>query len=79
MLDNSCEKELGVVSYKAGKCVDDDTLASNGNDPGGVDPEDPGGVDPEDPGGVDPGEDTTATQTCSSLLASLIKKKCNVF
>jgi len=85
--DNSCEKELGVVSYKAGKCVDYDTLASNGNDPGGVDPEDPGGVDPEDPGGVDPedpggvdpGEDTTATQTCSSLLASLTKKNVTCF
>jgi len=30
--DNSCARELGVVSYKAGRCVDYDTLSS-GDDP----------------------------------------------
>jgi hypothetical protein len=72
--DNSCNQELGVVSYKAGQCVDYDTLDHEMPEP----PLPPQDTIPDPP---QPPQDTITTPpppqdttTCSSLLASLQKK-----
>lgn len=56
--DASCEKTLGVVSYKAGQCIDYDTLQGSDNDNGGGSEGDgSGGGDGNDDGSDDDGSD----------------------
>jgi hypothetical protein len=81
--DNTCDKDLGVVSYKAGQCVDYDTLDHQMPEP----PQPPQDTIPDPPLPPQdtipdpplPPQDTVTTPpqdttTCSSLLASLQKK-----
>jgi hypothetical protein len=58
--DASCTKALGVVSYKAGQCIDYDTLQDSGNDNDG-----------DNDGDDDNPSDSTST--CSTLIAKLQK------
>ncbi len=84
--DASCEKKLAIVSYKAGQCVDYDSLQDDGNgETGGGTDGDGGntgggggndGTDGGDTGGgdgTDGGGDTGGDNTCSTLLAALQK------
>ncbi|HMG89630.1 MAG TPA: hypothetical protein VK589_06210 [Chryseolinea sp.] len=81
--DNSCNKDLGVVSYKAGQCVDYDTLDHQMPEPP-LPPQDTIPDPPQPPQDTipdppQPPQDTVTTPpqdttTCSSLLASLQKK-----
>ena len=72
--DSSCLEKISVVAYKAGQCVDYDTLTyqvtgvcdDGGGDDGGGD--DGGG---DDGGGDDGGGNGDSTQTCSTLAASM--------
>lgn len=85
--DSSCLEKISVVAYKAGQCVDYDTLNyqvtgvcdnDGGGDDGGGDDgggDDGGGDDGggDDGGGDDGGGDNggDSTQTCSTLAASM--------
>jgi hypothetical protein len=75
--DSSCEKELGVVSYKAGLCVDYDTLSyDHGDDGGGNGGGDDNGGNEDDDGSGDGGDDDNpgdSTSTCSTLAARVQK------
>jgi hypothetical protein len=73
--DNSCNKDLGVVAYKAGQCVDYDTLDHDIPEP----PLPPTDTIPDPPNPPtdtipDPPNPPTDTLTCSSLLAALQKQ-----
>jgi len=78
--DASCEKMLGVVSYKAGQCIDYDTLQDSGNDNGGGS-EDDGSGDGDGNDGDSGGDGTDddgdnppdSVGTCSTLIARLQK------
>lgn len=65
--DSSCLEKINVVAYKAGQCVDYDTL--NYNVTGDCDNGDGGDDGDGDEDGDGDGGDTT--QTCSSLSASI--------
>ena len=83
--DSSCLEKISVVAYKAGQCVDYDSLTYNvtgscgndgGGDNGGGDDgggDDGGGDDGggDDGGGDDGGGGSDTTQTCSTLSASI--------
>ena len=74
--DSSCEKELGVVSYKAGLCIDYDTLTFDYNDDGNGDGGDDNGGDDNGGGDEDGGDDENpgdSTSTCSTLAAQVQK------
>jgi hypothetical protein len=68
--DSSCLDRLSVVAYKAGQCVDYDTL--NYEITGDCDTDDGGDDGGGDDGGGDDGGGNDTTQTCSTLSASMI-------
>ena len=77
--DSTCLEQLGVVAYKAGQCVDYDTLdyevidPGDGDDGDGDDDDGNGdggdGDDGDGDGGDNGGGDSDSTQTCSTLSA----------
>ncbi len=78
--DASCEKKLGVVSYKAGLCIDyqtlNDTSAGNNGDDGNDDGGDGSGSGGDGSNGGGGGSDTPSDSTkttCSTLMAKLQK------
>ncbi len=76
--DSTCDKKLGVVAYKAGTCVDYDTLnytVTYPHDGGG----NTGGGGGDSTGGGDGGSSGDSTKTCSTLLASLVKQNATCF
>ncbi|HEY8937943.1 MAG TPA: T9SS type A sorting domain-containing protein [Cyclobacteriaceae bacterium] len=66
---STCDGKLGVVAYKAGTCVDYDTLNYEITNPNGGGGNNGGGGSTG--GGGTSGD---STKTCSTLLASLVKR-----
>ncbi len=71
--DASCNKTLSVVSYKAGQCIDYDTLQDSGNDNDGDNGGDSGDGDDNDGDSGDGDNPSDSTGTCSTLIAKLQK------
>jgi phenolic acid decarboxylase len=84
--DSTCLEKLGVVAYKAGQCIDYDTLEyevtgggnGGGDGDGDSDGDDVGNGDGDGDGGGDNGGGNDSTQTCSTLSAMLkvLNAKC---